>query len=127
MKHWLLSEDVVLKIKNVVLMGNMGTCALLSDCTNYTMVFTITNYPPKVPMPGAPFPIQFNFTIYDSKFDSVSGEFIFEEYSGTLPTNCDLGIPFGEYKALARNNKLHQAVYLKFKLSQDTGLELYVY
>ena len=126
----LLSDDVVLKVQNVNLTGNLGTCALTSDFSNYTMAYEIITYPPKLPsMPGAPYPIKFRYTIYNmvnSKIESVSGEFIFQLNSGTLPNNCDLGIPFGEYKSLARDDKIHYSVYLKFKLL-TTGLEVYVY
>lgn len=128
-KQNLLSDEVVLKIENVNLTGNLGTCKLVSSSRNFTMAYEIITYPPAVPMPGAPFPTKFRYTIYkqcNGKIESVTGEFIFQQSSGTLPNNCDLGIPFGEYKSLARDNKLHEAVYLKFKLSL-TDLEIYVF
>ncbi len=128
-KQNLLSDEVVLKIENVNLTGNLGTSKLVSSSENFTMAYEIITYPPTVTMPGAPYPVKFRYTIYNvdnSKVNSVTGEFIFQENSGTLPNNCPLGIPYGEYKSLARDNKLHEAVYLKFKLSL-TDLEIYVF
>lgn len=128
-KQNLLSDEVVLKIENVNLTGNLGTCNLVSSSGNFTMAYEIIVYPPAIPMPGAPYPVKFRYTIYNvdnSKVNSVTGEFIFQENSGTLPNNCALGIPYGDYKSLARDNKLHEAVYLKFKLSL-TDLEIYVF
>ena len=116
----------MLKVENVNFAGVVGTCALTSPFSNYTMAYEVIVYPPKIPMPGAPYPVKFRYTIYDDKLNSVTGEYILEINSGTLPNNCDLGIPFGEYKSLARGNIYNKEFCLKFKLL-TTGLEVHVY
>lgn len=105
---------------------NLGTCLLKSKHKNYLMVWNYVNYPVEVPsMPGAPYPVLFNFTISDKcnkkgkALESMSGRFIFEINSGTLPKLSPLGIPYGEYKSLARNNMFDDNYKVCFSLQED--------
>ena len=102
-----------------------GTCKLDSKGHEYVMIWTIKNYPMEAPMPGAPFSIQVNYTILrknnrpNTSFRSMSGVFVYQLNSGTLPNNSALGIPYGEYCSIARNNYNCDAVEVEFMLGDD--------
>jgi hypothetical protein len=88
-----------------------GTCKLVNNKCNekLSMIWSIETYPTFLPsMPGAPYPLKLNLTIYDSEckpVNSMSGTIIYEINSGTLPAYSNLGVPFSCYKFVATNNK----------------------
>ncbi len=107
-----------------------GTCELKTKHMNYTMIWVIQEYPMEVPgMPGAPFPLKLSYTIFqhrdtsgcgnDVSFKSVSGEFVFEINSGTLPDFNQIGIPHGKYYTIAKNNYCQHMTPLLFCLSNE--------
>jgi hypothetical protein len=90
-----------------------GIARLQGLNSDLNIVWSIVNFPMEVPgMPGAPFAIQVNYTIFDKttispikmNYNSYSGSFIFEINSGTLPKYSDLGIPIGTYISMAKSN-----------------------
>jgi hypothetical protein len=101
-----------------------GTCMLKSKHKCLVMIWTLRNYPNEVPMPGSPYPVLFSYTIFeknkcaDSK-ESMTGQFVLEESSGTPPNYNPLGLPFGEYRSLSRDNNCEKAYKLKFSLADD--------
>ena len=108
-----------------------GTAVLELGKSTYVLVWLIKSFPMLTPgMPGAPYPVQVIYTLYKKNDKrktqkSMSGQFIFEISSGTLPNYSPLGIPFGEYKSVARNNNRDQIVSLIFSLLEnDLQLEL---
>jgi hypothetical protein len=108
-----------------------GSALLESNKTVYVLVWLIKSFPVLSPgLPGAPYPVEFIFTLYKKNDKrrtqkSMSGQFVFEINSGTLPNYSPLGIPFGEYKTVARNNNRDQIVSLVFSLNEnDLQLEL---
>jgi hypothetical protein len=101
-----------------------GTCVLESNKNNckFRMIWSIQNYPTELPsMPGAPYSVQVNFTIFDDNniVNSMSGLIIYKINTGTLPTYSDLGIPFGKYCSVAFNNKYGDTEVIKFNLNQN--------
>lgn len=106
----------------------MGTCLLSSKHHKYIMCWTVRNYPPELPsMPGAPYPILCSYTIFEKEknqgyhrgLDSMSGEFVFELNSGTLPNFNLLGLPSGEFRSMGRDNKCEEYFKVKFSLMDD--------
>jgi hypothetical protein len=104
----------------------MGTCFLKSKYRKYIMIWNWNNYPAELPnMPGAPYPVLFNYTISEecnkkSKvLESMSGRFVFELNSGTLPNLSPIGLPYGEYKGLTRNNLYDDNYRVCFSLQED--------
>jgi hypothetical protein len=101
-----------------------GTCMLKSKHKCLMMVWTLKNYPNESPMPGCLYPVLFSYTIFeknkclDSK-ESMSGQFILEETSGVPPNYNFLGLPFGEYRGLSRDNNCNKSYKLKFSLVDD--------
>ena len=101
-----------------------GTCLLKSKHRCLYMVWTLKNYPNEVQMPGSPYPVIFSYTIFEknkceSTAESMSGQFIFEENSGVPPNYNPLGLPFGEYRGLARDNNCDKSYKLKLSLVDD--------
>jgi hypothetical protein len=91
---------------------NVGTAHLKSKCHNLLILWSVKNYPTECQMPGSPYPVMVELTIFKKhrhhckSLKSMSGEFVFELNSGTLPTLNSMGLPDGEYQFLARfNNK----------------------
>jgi hypothetical protein len=91
---------------------NSGTAHLISKCDNLLLIWSIKNYPTEEQLPGAPYPIKVEFTIFKKhnhhfkSLKSMTGEFVFELNSGTLPQFNLMGLPDGEYQCVARlNNK----------------------
>lgn len=109
---------------------NKGTAHLTAGYHHYILVWSIRTYPMEMPgAPGSPYPIIFSYTIFDKNnyYDekshrSIRGEFIFEVNSGTLPNNSALGIPYGVYTSLARNNNYHRRdIHTEFILSENSS------
>lgn len=101
-----------------------GTCMLKSNHKCLVMVWTLVNYPCQTPMPGSQYPVLFSYTIFeeskcnDSK-ESMSGCFVLEENSGVPPNYNPLGLPFGKYHSLSRDNNCDRTYKLKFSLADD--------
>jgi hypothetical protein len=101
-----------------------GTCMLKSKHHCLVMIWTLKNYPNEVPMPGSLYPILFSYTIFEKNkstesHESMSGQIILEENSGIPPNYNQLGLPFGEYRGLSRDNNCDKAYKLKFSLVDD--------
>ncbi len=91
---------------------NVGTAHLVSKCDHLLILWSIRNYPMEDQLPGSPYPVKVEFTIFKKhkhhfkSLKSMSGEFVFELNSGTLPQFNLMGLPDGEYECVARlNNK----------------------
>jgi hypothetical protein len=106
-------DDIKFKIENVTFdaSNNVGTCQLVSDKKNYIMIWKITDYPSVNPIPGALVPYLVELNIFDEypscyykSLKSISGKFVYEVNSGTLPIYSPLGIPYGNYINLLTNN-----------------------
>lgn len=87
---------------------NVGTAHLKSKC-HLLILWSIKNYPTEEPIPGSPYPVKVELTVFEkhdhcASLKSMSGEFIFELNSGTLPQLNSMGLPNGEYKFLVRSN-----------------------
>ena len=106
-----------------------GTCQLVSKKYNYVLCWSIENYPvERAGMPGSPYPVIFNYTIFkkgQNGLKSLSGKFIYEINSGTLPEYNSLGVLNGKYNSIARNDKHEGSVYIQFSLS-NTEMELHI-
>lgn len=105
-----------------------GTCHIVCGNNTYVMIWNIRNYPVEAPeMPGAPYPVKFTYTIFDKdnkkcedkSYRSLTGEFVYEIASGTLPVYNQLGLPYGVYFSLARNNYCHNSVCVEFSLFEN--------
>ncbi len=101
-----------------------GTCMLKSKHRCLVMIWTLKNYPNKVPMPGSVYPVLFSYTIFEKNDctdtnDSMTGQFVLEENSGVPPNYNPLGLPFGEYRGLSRDNRCNKNYKLKFSLVDD--------
>jgi hypothetical protein len=102
-----------------------GTALLENGKNTYVLIWLIKNFPVQPPsMPGAPYPVEVIYTLYKKNNKrktqkSMSGQFVYEINSGTLPNYSPLGIPFGEYKSVARNNNRDQIVSLLFCLDEN--------
>ena len=89
---------------------NTGTAHLESNCSHLIIIWSIKNYPTEEQMPGSLYPIKVELTIFKKhkhhfkSLKSLSGEFVFELNSGTLPQFNALGLPDGEYQCIARLN-----------------------
>jgi hypothetical protein len=101
---------------------NVGTAHLKSKC-HLLVLWSIKNYPTEEQMPGSPYPIKVEVTIvkkhHDHHLKSMSGEFVFELNSGTLPQLNSMGLPDGEYHFLARFN--NRECSRKVCLSMNNG------
>ena len=124
------SKKLILDQVNYDPAERKGTCTLNSRNSTFIMVWSIQDFPMETPsMPGSPYPIKFTFTIFkhndtsgistDRSLKSVSGEFIFEINSGTLPIYNVLGIPNGKYYTLTRNNYCQHTTPILFSLSEN--------
>ncbi len=88
---------------------NVGTAHLKSKC-HLLVLWSIKNYPTEEQIPGSPYPVKVELTLFKKhnnhckSFKSMSGEFVFELNSGTLPQLNSMGLPDGEYKFLTRSN-----------------------
>lgn len=105
-----------------------GCCVLKSKHKCLHMIWTIRNYPGCVQMPGAPYPVLFSYTIYEKNDknkceiksnESMSGQLVLEENSGTPPNYNPLGLPFGEYRSLSHDNNCEKSYKIKFYLVDD--------
>lgn len=103
-----------------------GTCYLKSKHLHLVMVWTLINCPVELPnIPGAPYPVLCAYTIFKNTHcdvktaESMSGQFIFEENSGTPPNNSALELPNGEYRGIAEDNNYDKLYKLKFSLEND--------
>jgi hypothetical protein len=86
------------------------------------MIWSIQNYPNELPsMPGSPYPVQVNFTIFDNSksVNSMSGVLVYKINGGVLVLYSDLGIPFGHFHSVAFNNKYGDTEIIKFDLNQN--------
>lgn len=117
-----------LEIKNInydeVL--HRGTCMLSSRKCHYLLTWQIRPFPTEsAGMPGSPYPVEVVYTISDKEkcdidsLKSMTGRFVYEVPSGTLPQNSPLGIPFGEYHSLARNNNRNREVSVCMSLLEN--------
>jgi hypothetical protein len=105
----------------------LGTCLLKSKHRCLVMVWSIKNYPTEAPMPGSPYPLSLCYSIFEKSepdcelksLESMSGELVYQEASGTPPNYNQLGLPFGEYRGLARDNNCDKAYKLKLSLGDD--------
>jgi hypothetical protein len=79
------------------------------------LIWSITEYPVEtLGMPGSPYLIQVSYTLINKKysnqhkrnFSSISGSFVYQISSGTLPHLSELGIPFGTYLSLGRSDNI---------------------
>ena len=91
---------------------NIGTAHLKSKCYDLLVLWSVKNYPSEEQIPGSPYPVKVELTLFKKhrhhfkSLKSMSGEFVFELNSGTLPLLNSMGLPDGEYQFLARlNNK----------------------
>lgn len=103
---------------------HIGTCHLESHHHSYYLIWSISDYPTEAPMPGASYPVKVEYSLFDKckknkTNNSMSGQFIYELTSGTLPQLNAMGIPYGVYKSIARNNKTNSYVNIVFSLSED--------
>lgn len=92
---------------------NVGTAHLKSKCHNFLILWSIKNYPTECEMPGSSYPLKVELTLFKKhkqhclkSHKSMTGEFVFELNSGTLPQLNSMGLLDGDYQFLARfNNK----------------------
>ena len=102
-----------------------GTCKLVNAKCNETliMIWSIETYPTIPPsMPGAPYPLILNLTIFDDEckpINSMSSKIVYEINSGTLPKYSTLGVPFGCYKCVAVNNKYGDTSDVSLDLNEN--------
>jgi hypothetical protein len=87
---------------------NVGTAHLKSKC-HLLILWSIKNYPTEEQIPGSPYPIKVELTVFKKhdhccSLKSMTGEFVFELNSGTLPTLNSMGLPNGDYKFLIKSN-----------------------
>jgi hypothetical protein len=87
---------------------NVGTAHLKSK-HHLLIIWSIKNYPTEEQIPGSPYPIKVELTVFKKhkhcgSLKSMSGEFVFQLNSGTLPDLNSMGLPNGEYKFLVRSN-----------------------
>ena len=113
-------------ISNINMNCNSGTATLTHKCDILKMVWSITNYPTEFPIPGSKYPIIVSYTIFnnvysggDKALKSISGQFIYELSSGTLPNYSNMKIPFGNYESIACNNKSDYFNYVLFKITHN--------
>ena len=90
-----------------------GTCKLVTPKSTLNIIWSIQQYPMERPgIPGSPFSVEVYYTIFDkdshgltkSNYNSLTGNFIYQINSGTLPKYSELGIPFGTYTSIATSN-----------------------
>ncbi len=108
-------ESLIYSINNINFVAEIkkGIAKLQSENNNLNIIWNVSHYPMENEgMPGSPFPIQVNYTIFDKttgsvnrrNYDSYSGSFIFQISSGTLPKYSDMLIPIGTYVSTAKSN-----------------------
>jgi hypothetical protein len=105
---------------------HVGSGQLVSHHNTYYLIWTIRDFPVELPsMPGAPYPVHVRYTIFEKcnkpnkTYDSLSGEFVYEINSGTLPQFNAMGIPYGVYKSIGRNNKYNRSVNVVFSVTEE--------
>lgn len=129
-KHSLFNNVKILNISkvNFNVMTLSGTCTLISEdlTKSYNMIWNIQNYPSYTPgLPGSPYPTKFTYTIFsntpedDKALNSVSGEIIYKQSSGTFPNYSEIGIPYGIYKSCGSYNKYNKKEGITFNLSNN--------
>jgi len=74
-------------------------------------------------MHGAPYPIEVSYTIFKKSSlkqeKSLSGRFVYEINTGTIPQLNSMGVPYGVYKTIGHNNMNNLSLDVILSFSEE--------
>jgi len=117
----------IYSIDSINLVSNKG-CAKLNSLEpepKLGIIWEITEFPiENQGMPGSPFTVTVNFTIFDKSIylnNQLNGQFIYQVHSGTLTKYSKLGIPFGTYMFVTSSTDYNLKSKIALTLTEESS------